>query len=218
MEDNNPSILSLKEFYSKIDRLVFINPSTKYEQYTSTSHILKHLHGKIHQYIENKNIIDLGCGTGVISVFCSLIGAKKVLGIDIDDQNVIQGQEFARKYHFSNINWLIAPIEFLNFKRFQLSCSFTTVITNPPFGAWRRGIDIRFVQIGLRIANNVISFHKHHKKTRPLLNRVAEESGFSCDIILSEKLILEKTMKFHKLEKYPVDIDIYVFNKMIDES
>lgn len=206
--------LSLNEFYKEIDKLDFIDPSTKYEQYVSTSHILNLLQGKIQHYVENKGIIDLGCGTGVISLFCSLIGAKWVLGIDIDHHNLIQGYEFARKHQLTNINWLVAPIEFLNFKRFQRSKNFPTIITNPPFGVWRRGIDVRFVEIGMKMAENVISFHKQNRKTRLLLNKIAKESRFSCNIVLSEQLVLENTMNFHKSEVYPVDIDIYIFNKL----
>lgn len=208
---------NLNEFYEEIDNLEFIDPTTKYEQYISTSHILKALHGKIQHYIENKGIIDLGCGTGVLSLFCSLIGAKSVLGIDIDQDNIIQGYEFARKHQLTNINWLVAPIEFLNFNRLYESKRFSTIITNPPFGVWRRGIDIRFVKIGMKVAENLISFHKQHSKTRSLLDRIAKESGFSCNIVLSEQLVLENTMKFHKSEEYPVDIDIYVFNRIISQ-
>ncbi len=34
---------------------------------------------------KNKNVFDYGCGTGVLSIFASMLGADKILAIDIDD-------------------------------------------------------------------------------------------------------------------------------------
>lgn len=36
----------------------------------------------------NKNVLDMGCGTAVLAILAEKLGAKKVLGIDIDDWSV----------------------------------------------------------------------------------------------------------------------------------
>jgi len=35
--------------------------------------------------MENKNILDMGCGTGILGILASMKGAKKVTAIDIDE-------------------------------------------------------------------------------------------------------------------------------------
>ena len=34
---------------------------------------------------KGKNVLDMGCGTGVLGILCSMKGAKKVIGIDVDE-------------------------------------------------------------------------------------------------------------------------------------
>lgn len=37
---------------------------------------------------ENKDVLDMGCGTGVLAILAKKLGASKVLGIDIDDWSI----------------------------------------------------------------------------------------------------------------------------------
>jgi ribosomal protein L11 methyltransferase len=45
------------------------------------------------QNFEGKNIIDYGCGSGILGIAALLLGAKKVAGIDIDPQALTATQE-----------------------------------------------------------------------------------------------------------------------------
>jgi ribosomal protein L11 methyltransferase len=42
---------------------------------------------------EGKNVLDVGCGTGILSIFAKIRGAKRVFGIDIDDWAVENANE-----------------------------------------------------------------------------------------------------------------------------
>lgn len=46
--------------------------------------------------VQNKTVIDIGCGSGVLSLAASSLGAKKVLGVDIDPEAVRHSQENAK--------------------------------------------------------------------------------------------------------------------------
>ncbi len=43
--------------------------------------------------VKNKTVLDVGCGTGIIGIYCALRGAKKVFSVDIDDNAVINTNE-----------------------------------------------------------------------------------------------------------------------------
>ena len=64
----------------------FNNPIPGLEQYKTSADIAADIIFTAHQLgdIENKIVIDMGCGTGIFSVGSFLTGAKKVIGIDIE--------------------------------------------------------------------------------------------------------------------------------------
>lgn len=47
-------------------------------------------------YIQDKTIVDLGCGSGVLGLFALQLGAKKVYGLDIDPKALEHTKENAR--------------------------------------------------------------------------------------------------------------------------
>ena len=47
--------------------------------------------------IEDKNIIDLGCGTGIFAIGSAMLGAKCACGIDIDSDALIMAKETSEK-------------------------------------------------------------------------------------------------------------------------
>jgi len=54
-------------------------------------------------YILGKRVLDLGCGSGVLSLAAHALGASKVTAIDIDPEAVEHTKENARQNHFDRI-------------------------------------------------------------------------------------------------------------------
>ncbi|MFM7485705.1 MAG: 50S ribosomal protein L11 methyltransferase [Cytophagales bacterium] len=52
---------------------------------------------------QNKRVMDAGCGTAILSIMASKLGAKEVEAFDIDEWSVINGQENIDNNHCSNI-------------------------------------------------------------------------------------------------------------------
>ncbi|HEX2579323.1 MAG TPA: 50S ribosomal protein L11 methyltransferase [Rhabdochlamydiaceae bacterium] len=58
-------------------------------------------------YIENQTILDIGCGSGILSLAAAAMGASKVYGYDIDPEAVEHAKKnatlsrFQKKIHFS---------------------------------------------------------------------------------------------------------------------
>ena len=42
--------------------------------------------------LKNKSVLDMGCGTGVLAIIAKKLGAKNILGIDIDDWSIEIGR------------------------------------------------------------------------------------------------------------------------------
>ncbi len=130
-------------------------PIPQLEQYMTTAPIAADIIFTAYQWgdIENKTVVDLGCGTGIFSVGVAHMGAKKVLGFDID-KNVIA---VAKKYAKDNA----LPITYAlkNITAVHTTCD--TVIMNPPFGAQKSNnkADRKFLEKAFEISSVIYSLH-----------------------------------------------------------
>jgi len=74
---------------------------------------------------QNKMVLDAGCGTAILSIMASKLGAKKIDAFDIDEWSVINGKENAEINHCTNINIQQGKITDLKFEN-----SFELVLAN----------------------------------------------------------------------------------------
>jgi putative methylase len=114
--------------------------------------------------IEDKVIIDLGCGTGIFAVGAAIMGARTVIGIDIDMNLIKKAKEYA------TANALPISYHTQDIATVDLPCN--TVLMNPPFGAQKgnQNADRKFIEKAFQISNVIYSLHL--KKTIPFLDKM----------------------------------------------
>ena len=64
---------------------------------------------------QNKRVMDAGCGTAILSIMASKLGAKEVEAFDIDEWSMSNGKENAEVNHTANINIQQGKISEMNF-------------------------------------------------------------------------------------------------------
>lgn len=184
--------------------LPYSNPKLNLEEYSldskSAAKILS-VAGMIYNDIIDKCVIDLGCGTGILAIGAALIGAKHVVGIDIDDESINIAKKNAREVAVE-VDYLVGDIRLI-------SSSFDTTLMNPPFGSWNRGIDIIFLMKALQISKVIYSLHKRSEKSRKYLRKKIATLGGKIEKIFELEIILPHTYTFHRKRKYHVKTDLY---------
>ncbi len=143
-----------------------ITPIPHLEQYITPAPIAADVIFTAYQWgdIQDKIVVDLGCGTGRLAVGAYLMGAKKVQGFDVDPQVIKEALENARKNNYS-IDFKVQDINTV-----QTTCD--TVLMNPPFGAQKANLhaDRKFIEKGFEISSVIYSFHL--KKTIPFFEKM----------------------------------------------
>jgi putative methylase len=178
----------------------FDKPSPNLEQYLTPADIAADILFIAHQFgdIENKIILDLGCGTGIFSVGAALTGAKKVVGVDIDKNCIENAREYTEKNDLE-ITFLVQDV-----RDVKIKCD--TVIMNPPFGAQKSNqrADRKFIEKGFEVANVIYSIHL--AKTVPFIKKLVFSLGgkiaYSKDYVFPIKWMYE----FH--EKKVMNYDV----------
>lgn len=85
--------------------------------------------------IEGKTVLDNCCGAGGKAVYLSQLGAKKVIGVDIGEEFIVQARDFAKKTNTDNCEFLVGDAHSLPFPddTFDLVFSFDAFehVSNP---------------------------------------------------------------------------------------
>lgn len=64
------------------------------------------------QDVQDKVVIDYGCGSGILGIAALLLGAKKVYAVDLDPQAVLSTRQNAAINHVDDKLWVGLPEEF----------------------------------------------------------------------------------------------------------
>lgn len=150
--------------------------------------------------IENKKVIDLGCGTGIFAVGASLLGATNVLGFDVDKNVISIAKEYVKTNHLS-IEFKVRDIS-----RVDIPCD--TILMNPPFGAQKSNqkADRKFIEKGFELSAVIYSLHL--KKTVPFLEKMIKalhgEITYKKDYVFPIKWMFQ----FHEKEVVTYDVSL----------
>ena len=162
--------------------------------------------------IEGKVIADLGCGCGILSIACLVMGAKEVHAFDCDPLSIEAAKRNLDLLEFDEP----PPIFFHECDVTKLEdVHVDTVVMNPPFGTRNKGIDMTFLTIASKISSGAIySFHKTSTRNH-ILNVAAPKLGLRGEVEMAVNFDLKKLYKFHKKEVKAIDVDILRFEHVV---
>ncbi|MCX8182275.1 MAG: METTL5 family protein [Candidatus Methanomethyliaceae archaeon] len=184
----------------------FNKPKLFFEQYRLpapvAAEILWYAHLR-HNDVEGKTIVDLGCGTGMLTLGAALLGAEYVVGLDIDQNAISDARKTAIRLGLGmRSDFVVGDVRFLGLRA-------DVVIQNPPFGVRRREADRAFIVAGLSIAPKVYSLHRGGESVRRFIFRFVGDVGGKVDEVLPLKIKLPPTYHFHRKRFYLFEADLY---------
>jgi putative methylase len=200
-------------------------PAVELEQYTisaDTAATMLYIAAYIHKGIVGKRVIDLGCGTGRLGLGAAFIGAKEVLGVDIDKTSVRKAHDNSIKLNLKKTEWVATDID-------SIRGHFDTVLQNPPFGVQKRGADRRFILKALELADVIFSLHKRPGDDASLLaklrassdgavrvsassfmEKLVEENSGRIDCVYALLMTIPHIFSFHTEKRHEFLTDLYV--------
>ncbi len=179
------------------------NPKVHLEQYTTPASIASDILWNAHTLddINDKVVADLGCGTGIFAIGAALLGARKVIGLDIDNDVIGTAKMCASKMGVDDITEFKSG----DMKNFNLRAD--TVIQNPPFGAQKSGTknaDRVFMNKAVEIAPVIYSLHMG--ETEKFLNEYFHSLNANITHRFYYSFPIPHIYHFHKKEKINVDV------------
>ena len=180
-------------------------PKVNLEQYTTPSVIASDLIWNAFSLgdIEDKHIVDLGCGTGVFTIGPALMGADSAIGVDIDNDSIELALNVSNKLNVDNVEFIVSDID-----GFDEVLNVDTIFQNPPFGSQRnakKGQDLKFIQKAHDLNPNVL-YSFHMASTEEFLIDYFEKNNFTVTHIFRYDFPIPKIYEFHSKEKQNVNV------------
>ncbi len=219
--------LDLERFIAQVEPN--LSPNVGLEQYTISEHVasdILYLAAYANGDVVGKSVLDLGCGTGRLALGAAFLGARTVVGVDIDRAVVAIAVDYAHKTGLAHVtNWIAGEIDTITGK-------YDTVLQNPPFGVQTRHADRRFLLKALELGNKVYSLHNHPERDESLLRRLKgcrssflqvepsrfvqryiEEHGGVVEAVYALVMTIPHMFGFHTKVKHDLVVDLYVIRR-----
>lgn len=216
--------LNLEKMLTQIKSHPKPNPSL--EQYmipASLAATILYMAAYSYDDVIDKTVVDLGCGTGRLALGAAFLGAREVLGIDIDTPSVKIACESAREARLSDVTqWVIGDID-------TMEGHFHTVLENPPFGVQQPRADQKFLQKALEVGEVIYSLHKGGSDDKrlvaslkasssriiavtpsPFLERFISDHGGRIRAVYAMMMTIPHMFDFHTKKAHDVVVDLYV--------
>ncbi len=199
---------------------VFRNPKSSLEQYCTPPRLAADIIHAVDEdiHLSGKAVLDLGCGCGILGLGCAIVGANKVLGVDIDDEAITVAKQNRDRFSIygETVSFIQQDVQKLIGDSLPAGLNkFDIVITNPPFGIralHSKNIDQCFVRKGLEFAGIVYCIHK--SSIRKFWIDKAKELNASVDFLIQEvSFTIDRTYRFHKHDEHDIVVDLMKFSK-----
>jgi putative methylase len=209
-----PEVISLSskqaELYTKIIVFVdkidsFRSPKIHLEQYSLPSDLIALILILTSDDLIGQNVVDLGCGTGRLTLPIKKFFSDRVLGVDIDSDatnHLIQSQ----KQNLLSLDLLVASVEFL--ETFNWGKKYQTTFMNPPFGTKRRKLDLVFLNQALKYSQTIISVHKSNPETQKIITQLGKQYEKKVEILATVNFPQFPSFQFHRKYKHYVCVDL----------
>ena len=202
------------------------SPKPSLEQYTipvDAAATMLYTAAYTHGGIVDETVLDLGCGTGRLALGAAFLGAKQVVGVDIDRDAVKVASENSVTTDLKEkVQWITGDID-------AIHGSFDAVLQNPPFGVQRRKADRKFLEKALETGKIIYSLHKRPErdntflkklktsKTRitpvdppPFLKNFVEEHGGKIKAVYAMIMTIPHMFSFHTERQHEFVADLFV--------
>lgn len=192
---------------------VFENPRISEEQYPTDSEIAAETlwNSAMIEDFNQKVIVDLGAGTGILGIGTLLLGASKAIFVEKDSYALGICKENYQKIK-SEFN--VGEAEFLELDVSNYAGKADVVIQNPPFGTKEEHADRVFLEKAFEIASVVYSFHKAN--TKEFIQQFADSKKFKTTHYWEVDFPLKATQKFHTRQIHRIKVGVFRFEKAVE--
>lgn len=185
----------------------FDNPDPELEQYRTPASVAAHLLAlaELMGDVEDRTVIDLGSGTGMLALGAATLDPGHVIGIEVDKAALATARENEVTVSpESDIAWIMGDAT--DPPLCQTDC---TVIANPPFGAHEanRHADRAFLETAASLSS--VSYTIHNEGSQEFVEAFVMDKGGSITHAYGVEFPLPNQFLHHSVESAEIQAELY---------
>ena len=171
----------------------FKEPKIKFEQYMTPPEIAAFMihYAWMKGEIENKKIIDIGAGTGMLGIGAAFLGGNvTMIEIDKDAYEILKNNVAKTDHEIRLIN--------KNIFDFDFDEEYDTALINPPFGIKSKNKDMDFIVKASKISKHIFSIHDGSESNKNNIKSLFEKNNLKIIESLMMDFSLKSTYPWHE--------------------
>lgn len=175
----------------------FKNPNVKLEQYITPPRVAANLIQRAYELgdIQDKDVIELCAGTGMLSIAAALYGAI-VTAVEIDKKAI---EIMTKNVQNNQVDIKIIQSDAL---KFSSEKQFDIAIMNPPFGIQQKKYrDVQFIKKGHELAKVVYSIVDGSPQNEKNIANQLKDTNINIVESYLDEFPLETTYPWHKFKR-----------------
>ena len=186
----------------------FEDPRVDLEQYRTPPDLAAHIvhTADLHGDIEDRTVVDLGTGTGMLALGAVLRGPDSVVGLDLDPGPLATARDNERRVAArADVEWVLGDATAVPL----CPDGPTTVLMNPPFGAQsgNEHADRGFLATAAEIAD--VSYSVHNAGSEDFVESFAADEGGEVTHAFEAEFDLPRQFDFHDDDSRAVTVEVF---------
>tara|TARA_B100000767_G_scaffold41125_1_gene34845 strand:+ start:647 stop:1282 length:636 start_codon:yes stop_codon:yes gene_type:complete len=170
--------------------------------------------------LENKTVVDLGSGNGVLGLGTAYLGASKVFLIEADEEASLISKQNAEKVNHKLVTEIETIHALIGNQEIQIPVQSDIVVMNPPWGFQTERADRPLLEFAFSL--DATAIYVLHSTKAKHLQAIAKDFGYEGEIVFETDFRLPPIYSHHSKKKTTTDARCWRFykpgNKKIIES
>jgi putative methylase len=166
--------------------------------------------------LENKTVVDLGAGNGILGLGTAYLGASKVTLIEADEEAGVVLKQNSQRIIEEFETQIITIHALIGSQLVELSGQTDIVVMNPPWGFQTEKADRPLLELAFSL--DATAIYVLHSAKAKHIEAMAKDFGYEGEIVFETNFRLPPMYSHHSKKKSTTDARCWRFHKNGDKK
>lgn len=166
--------------------------------------------------LENKTVVDLGAGNGILGLGTAYLGASKVTLVEADEEACVILKQNSQRIIEEFETQIITIHALIGSQLVELSGQTDIVVMNPPWGFQTEKADRPLLELAFSL--DATAIYVLHSAKAKHIEAMAKDYGYEGEIVFETNFRLPPVYSHHSKKKSTTDARCWRFHKNGDKK